>query len=393
MRAARFFWAAGLAAVGSALVGHAAAPWPAFSAGLSGEWVLPGAGTPVITWRVEALNHTGNEPSLHVKGEATGGALAFMIAAGRSPSGSDFTWHLAEMRVQLGPWLGWWRSMVPAWPADLKVDGTVMVTGKGDGGGLAGKPRGRLTFKGEGLTVNWPEHALGLRQVTVDAEAWLDGTVEAKVHVPTGAVGPWEFSELNTRLVRRPEDGGLTMSDTTVRIAGGRVALGPFSFDPAKPQVHLDVNFDAVRLEAFAALLPEVVAEVAGALSGRVKLTWSEADGLAIGGGSLALAPRSVAELRLRPVPGLITGQLAKDSPAYAPLQRVELGRTPMAIHSLVVTLAPDGDGQGRSAILRIEAEPIDPGLKAPIVLVVNVTGPLNDLIRLGMDERVKFTP
>lgn len=138
-------------------------------------------------------------------------------------------------------------------------------------------------------------------------------------------------------------------------------------------------------------LLPETLSEARGRLDGELAATWSAADGLQLGAGWLGLSEGQGASVRLASAPGLITGQLGASNPAFGPLQRVELGRTVLDVSLLRASFTPKGDVNGRTASLRLHAEPIDPQLKAPLVIDVNVAGPLDQLIKLGMDGRVRF--
>ena len=80
-----------------------------------------------------------------------------------------------------------------------------------------------------------------------------------------------------------------------------------------------------------------------------------------------------------------------EDNPAYAPLSRVELGQTPLALRLLRLELHPQGDADGRTATLVLNAEPKDSQLIAPLEIKVNVSGPLDQLVKLGMNDRVNL--
>jgi hypothetical protein len=60
-------------------------------------------------------------------------------------------------------------------------------------------------------------------------------------------------------------------------------------------------------------------------------------------------------------------------------------------VRLLSAEFSPAGDALGRTGSVRLEAEPVDPQLIAPLVLEVNVAGPLDQLIKLGLNDRVKM--
>ena len=120
-------------------------------------------------------------------------------------------------------------------------------------------------------------------------------------------------------------------------------------------------------------------------------MKWSKLAGLSFGDGWMRLTDGAPATVRLAPTPGLITAQLGVGNPAFPALQRVELGQTPLSVRLMSAEFDPAGDARGRSAVVHLQAEPTDPQLVAPLVLEINVAGPLDQLIKLGLDERVRM--
>jgi hypothetical protein len=73
-------------------------------------------------------------------------------------------------------------------------------------------------------------------------------------------------------------------------------------------------------------------------------------------------------------------------------LQRIELGQVPLAVESLDFQLYPDGAGGSRSAQVRVVARTTEAGdVVEKVTFTVNVSGPLDQVLRLGMDERAKI--
>ncbi len=371
-----------------------AAPWPLppIDGAFSGEFVPPGGDKPpIVAWQVAVKSPQADTRTFSVDATSAGEELV-LAADGRVKADRAATWRLTEGRLEIAPWLPTVRFLVPAWPAALTVAGTLRGSGHGQWPPESARPSGTVKFDGGGITVDWSELPLSFHDVALEGSVEVASSdAEVSLRAARGEAVGWAWSDLSAELGWNAADGLLAVKQVQVRAAGGVVTSGPFSLDPAEPRLDLQLHFVGVQLETFARLLPDVVAEARGEVSGNVGLTWSAADGLTIKGGQIALREGSSAQLRLRPTPGLITNQLPPQSPAFEPLQRVEMGKTPLAVRALLLALEPADDPQGRSAVLRVEAEPLDPGIKAPIIINVNVSGPLNQLIKLSMDDRVKF--
>jgi hypothetical protein len=138
-------------------------------------------------------------------------------------------------------------------------------------------------------------------------------------------------------------------------------------------------------------LLPPVVSEARGKLDGTMTLT-RDAKGVQIGAGRLTLRPGEKAELRLMPVPGLLGGTLPPNvTKYYTGLADLEQGKVPLKADQLEITFTPEGDAEGRTATVHVAGGPVDPRLRAPVDLTVNVRGPLEWLVKLGTDSRLHF--
>ena len=88
---------------------------------------------------------------------------------------------------------------------------------------------------------------------------------------------------------------------------------------------------------------------------------------------------------------GLLTGGASPSSPSYGVLQKVESGLLRLHLTELRIDVRPPNAPPGRSAQLHLVGEPVDPGVKAPVTLDLNINGPLERLLNLGLDRRVNF--
>jgi hypothetical protein len=126
--------------------------------------------------------------------------------------------------------------------------------------------------------------------------------------------------------------------------------------------------------------------------------------------GSLAVAAGQPATVRLASSPGLLTGNsppriallpasmgalsrwFSLENPAHGMLQRIELGQAPLAVENLRLQLYPDGAGGARSARVEVVARTTGVGdVVEKVTFTVNVSGPLDQVLRLGLDNRAKI--
>ena len=342
------------AGLGMTAVAGAAVPWVGLICGgeLGGELRVVGEGLPVVVWRAEVTR----ERDWRVVAEDAGVTLRVRVA-GVLASDGGATWRVEEASATVATWLPWARAKGWLGEVEFTAGGRVVMGGAGTWAAGAARPRGEVWAEWREAEIDMPSNAMRL----VEVEARVVGEV---------AAGRW------------------TLERATAGCAGGRITVLPMMIEQAAGRVEATVRVEAVDLAQLRAWWPEALQELQGMVSGEVSVGWSVKDGWALRGGRLALTSGSSGRLRLAAAPGMITGQVPEDSPARAALQRVELGETPLVVTVLELVLAPPNDPLGRSAVLRVEGEPIDPGLKAPVILEVNVRGPLEALIRLGMDER-----
>jgi hypothetical protein len=145
-------------------------------------------------------------------------------------------------------------------------------------------------------------------------------------------------------------------------------------------------------LQDIAALVPSAVAEARGRIDGQVRLAWSLAEGFELGAGSLTLRHDEPAEVRLAPSPGLISSNLPATVLKYYPgLGDIETGKVPLRAELLDVSFTPHGDAQGRTAAIHLAGGPVDPKLRAPVDLEINVRGPVQSLIKFGTSSKLHF--
>lgn len=381
----------GVARAGAAQASGGAGEFAALLPLLTGN--LRGVFTPVegraLAWSVAWSESDGAASAGELS--VTGADFSLRIALGYDLVSGRLGWRVTEGRVDLAAWAPALakRPDLAAGLDGLAVTGVLKITGAGEwaGGVHSGELRAVLA-EGE---AGHAAQGWSVSGVTVNAGGDVAGLVKGRVPVEltvrtitTGRFGARNFSVKATLVdFARVEVGA-----TEVEIAGGWLRAAPFALSLAEPRLGVDLTMERVGLQDVAALVPETLTDARGRVNGAVRLNWSEADGVSVGRGHLSLDASEVTTVRFRPNPGLLTSSLPPQVLQHYPgLLKIETGETPLLAARLDVRLSPEGDGEGRSVVIHIEGEPVNPSLKAPLVLTINVRGPLGPLMKFG------FTP
>ncbi len=183
----------------------------------------------------------------------------------------------------------------------------------------------------------------------------------------------------------------IKITRASLKTLGGSVSVEPFSYSISRNRLEAVLLADGISVEQVMALTKDLPAKATGRVNGRLPVR-IDSDGLHLGTGWLALKPGVYAEIQLDAT-GLLTGSLSPNSPSYAVLKKVESGLLKLKIGELRLDIRPPNAPANRSAQLHLEGEPVDPGVKAPVILDLNVNGPLEKLLNMGMDSRISFGP
>lgn len=390
---------------------------PRLSGDLAGDFsLLDGRDLPPVAWRVQAIpDETGRlAPRFELTATAPGLALTvhLTLPAGDQPG----TWQLRDGTVALADW---WPQLVGRLPAldqlppDLHLAGDLHVTGAG----TWTSPKawqGDLHLTVSGGSAGSEAQRWSGSDLSLDASLALDGSTavlkSARVRVPTLQVAT--ISPRNLALeITGAGQGKMEIRQASVELFGGRIALQPFTLDPAAKNLGATADLAGVALGDLAGFVPQALHEASGQVSGRISLHWSLAKGL---DGQMEVAPGSGATVKLAESPGLLTrkigprlpllpaswGALSRwvtiNNPVYPTIRQVEMGQMPLEVQSLHVDFDPEGDAQGRTAHIELTARPTLPDSNVKSVrFTVNYSGLLEEAIRLGLDRRfnVKVTP
>jgi hypothetical protein len=181
----------------------------------------------------------------------------------------------------------------------------------------------------------------------------------------------------------------ITVTRATLGILGGSVAAEPFKYFMDLRELEAVLVINGVDVGEVMALTQDLPAKASGRVNGRLPVR-IDGSGLRLGTGWLALKPGVYAEIQFNAT-GLLTGGTATNSPSYAVLKKIESGLLKLKISEMRLDIRPPDAPPGRSAQLHLVGEPVDPEVKAPVILDLNVNGPLEKLLNLGLDSRVRF--
>lgn len=136
-------------------------------------------------------------------------------------------------------------------------------------------------------------------------------------------------------------------------------------------------------------LLPHWEGTLSGRIDGRIPLQ-RKAGRWRLPGGRLELDRRVPARLEY-PADGLLTGGMAPDAPRYQQLRMVEDGLKHLTLQALQVDLF---DPQTPQTAVRVRLEGTSTSARAivPVILNLNLNGPLEDLIELIHTDRLEFS-
>jgi hypothetical protein len=376
---------------GAAWAGVAEVPLPvppldgSFSAEIA-PLLFPGA----PTTRVEVTARTSaagvRELVFHVRadgltldGDATLGA------------GGEGEWRLKQGVVDLAVWSG---------PAISRL---------ASAGAGAARGRLRITAAGSWRGGVWggaAEFALEQGGYENPGKKLSLSGVSARVRIPDlrnwrsepGQVLEWEGGRFDAlavgagRVRFRLEDNAVHIEEAAVAVLGGELSVVRASVAFNAASYSLAARMSGVQLAELLPFLPPLLASARGRLDGRISLR-SDADGVRIDSGHLALRAGETAELRFLPTPGVISGQLPQLVRQYYPgLLQLESGGSPLRAERLEVVMNASGDETGRTAVVSLEGGPSDPALRAPVVIQVNVRGPLDQVVAFGTHSRLRFS-
>ncbi|MEI6861625.1 MAG: YdbH domain-containing protein [Verrucomicrobiota bacterium] len=387
-------------------------PWPlpVLSGDMTGVFTSPGV--PDVRWHLTATAARGGRERLVVEAEADGLKLAGEIEL--DPLSRDGVWRLTTATVDAALWLPVVaENFSLAWLKEISVNaGTIHLTGAGTL--RTGVPDGALTVTLRDATLAHAGSGTTLQGVTADLR--LDGL--SPLHAPAEQVVTFRTAQAGGIALANglitfslPDESELRLTRAEVGALGGHVKAEPFVFAFATPNAETVVQLDFAGLDLAQVrplLPPGGVAETSGRVSGRVALGWTADGRLSVGEARLSVAQGQLAPVfRLQAAPGLLSsnmpaklmllptwlGPLARGAevanPVYDALHEIELGRVPLRVESLSLSVRPQDDPTGHTATLRISARPVGESVVSTVNFDLIVNGPLEELLRHLFNRRL----
>ncbi len=355
---------------------------------IDGQIVLQAEGAPdqALTVKLAAKPDSQDKWSAQLQVNAPG--LAVTADGTYDLSAQQLDFSVPALSLDLKTWRVFADKVVP-----MPAAGGWEVEGKLSGKGTGRYAGGNFTSAGtlqvrEGFVTN------AAKKITAEGiEADLEFTDFAKVITKSGTLRVQQLrnpqlplSDLAVGLSLNGPDR-IEVSQATLAALGGRVSAEPFTFFPTRDELDVVVVVDGIRVEDVMALMRELPAKVNGRVSGRFPLSLG-ASGVHLGTGWLSLTPGVNAEVAFA-AKGLLTGGMSPKSTSYPVLEKIETGLLKLRINELRLDIRPKEAPPGRSATLHLAGEPVDPGVKAPVVLDLNVNGQLEDWLNFILNPRV----
>jgi hypothetical protein len=369
----------------------AASGWaiPAEQVSVDGTLVVRAAGQAEqeLTVKFDARLGEGNRWTGTVDSSAPGLVAALKLDYDFPREALAF--QLTRAEIDLQRWEGFIQSLVTLPGGHWELAGVLHATGEGSYADGKFGASGRVQVR-DGRFV-YPERNVTAEGVQAD---FTFSDFEGVVSQP----GTLTVRELRAgEIVTRNLDFELAFAGAekiavtraTLEAFGGRLAAEPFTFIPGRNELEATLVADGIVVEQVLALAKDVPAKAQGLVDGRLPIRIDSA-GLRLGTGWLELKPGTYAEVQFE-ASGLLTRGVSPTNPSYATLKKVESGLLRLQVSELRLDVRPPNAPPGRSATVKLAGQPVDREVKAPVSLSLNVNGPLESLLNLGLDQRISF--
>ncbi|MBL9204002.1 MAG: YdbH domain-containing protein [Opitutaceae bacterium] len=369
------------------------------------------AGCPPVVWTCEATPAEAGRLQARVGLEGKG--LLARAVLRYEPGTALATWTLEEAEIDLGVWFKpLLARLAPTWrDDDLQVRGRLLARSRGvrSDEGLSGTVAlqwldGAMDSASRSIDVTGIELRLQIDDLARPASPRGQSLQFARAGVAGVEIknGKCDFQIENGNRVR--------VASAVVETLGGRLSADPFSFtvsDQGVSSIKAQISAKEVALAEVALFLPKVILEAHGKVSGGLGISWDPQTGIALGVGSLRLDRLDAVEIRLFPQPGFLTDRvpetlsllpawtgalgrlLTVTNPARQVLRAIEMGELPLVVDELELRTQPNGDDLGRTARVAMSARPKVPGVVESVSFEVNVSGPLDQVLRIGMENSI----
>ena len=367
------------------------APWkiPAEDISLDGEMIFKAAVLPDQVVKLQLAARPGEGKIWHGQASAEGTGLGVKAEGTLNPATNELTFRVTEAALDLQRWQAFAQRVIllpgGAWELAGKFQGS--AEGRWAGKVFAATAHVQLR---EGRAAN-AERGVAVEGVEADLEFTdLDQVVTkpGALRVRSLQVGQVALRAIDAEIALESASR-LSVTRAKLQTLGGSVTAEPFKYYFNQRQLDVVLRAENISVEEVMALTKDLPAKASGRVDGRLPIHIDEG-GFRLGTGWLALTPGVAAQIQFNAA-GLLTNGVAANSPSYSVLKKLESGLLQLKVGEMRLVIRPPDSPAGRSAQLHVSGEPVDPTVKAPVTLDLNVNGPLEKLLNLGLDSRVSF--
>lgn len=362
---------------------------PAEEVSVDGVLVVQAAGQKEQELTVKFAARLGEGNRWHASVDASAPGFVAQAQGDYDLPKEALQFRLARAEIDLGRWQGFIQSLVVLPGGRWEMAGQLSATAEGRWGdhqlAASGTVRlrdGRFVYAERNVTAEGVQADFTFTDF--DQVRSLPGTVTIR-ELRAGEIA---MSEVDLELAFEGPDR-IAISRASLQAFGGKLAAEPFKFFPNNSELEATLLADGIVVEQVLALAKDVPAKATGLVDGRLPFR-IDGGGLRLGTGWLELKKGAYAEVQFN-ASGLLTRGVAPSNPSYPTLKRIESGLLRLQLSELRLEIRPPNVPPGRSATVRIAGEPVDKDVKAPVKLDLNVNGPIEQLLNLGLDRRINF--
>jgi hypothetical protein len=358
-------------------------PLPLMNGTLSGVWHLdPSA--PVLAWRMTLRPADAGVVNLELSVDGQDAHLD--VQAHFDPATGEGTWQIAKCRLDLASWSAALTENIPSL-ANWQFRGTLAVEGRGTikQGAFDGTATLELADGGMDNTKKKSScDGLALR-ITLAGLQPLCTEPAQVLSVRTAQFGGVEMKDTKISFGLTP-DGQVHVGSLESTGLGGKFSAEPFAFALKQPSITWIAHARRIDLAQLRDVVDPAhlkINQAEGHVSGKLTVHLDHGN-LTVGQSALVLPKGEMAQVVLQPSPGLFTRILyaKKDIRInYPGLAQIELGKMPLVMKTFRIRFYPDGEQGSRTILIQLEGGSADPKYAAPVVIDINVHGPVQQLL------------
>jgi hypothetical protein len=372
-----------VALLGALTLRGALPPLPLMNGSLSGVLNLD-ASAPALAWHLTVRPADAGAVTLAFSIEGQDAHLD--VRAHLDPATGEGTWQIAECRLDLASWSATLTENIPSL-SGWQFRGTLTVEGRGTikQGAFDGTATLELADGGMDNTKKKSScDGLALR-ITLAGLQPLCTEPAQVLSVRTAEFGGVEVHDTKISFGLTP-DGQVHVGSLESSSLGGKFSAEPFTFALKQPSVTWVARARRIDLEQLRNVVDPgqlKIKQAAGHVSGKLTVHLDHGN-LTVGQSALVLTKGEMAQVILQPSSGLFTRILYSNKDIrvnYPGLAQIELGKMPLVMKTFRIRFYPDGEQGSRTILIQLEGGSTDPKFAAPLVLDLNINGPVQQLI------------